>query len=284
MSAIGRIFLILNLVLAAVFLGYASNQLSQISNFSAALTAERDAHAATKKSLNEKAESLTSQLNQTKTDLSAVRDERDTQKGLADRNGQDLAQEKEANAQLRGELTGIRETLGGYNATIASLNDQKDRLVGEKEAAVAARDAANDAKDQADAARRDAETKLVGANNQISTLELAVAKAEKQLSATQTELAQVYAVTGASKVGAAQALVEGAVIQIDNSITPGLLAINKGKNDGVTRGTVFELYSGNAYKGRAKVETVRDDVCSAIVILKVDGKSIAQGDRATTQL
>ena len=41
MSAIGRIFLILNLVLAAVFLGFAANQLSQNTSATESLRLER---------------------------------------------------------------------------------------------------------------------------------------------------------------------------------------------------------------------------------------------------
>ena len=284
MSAIGRIFLILNLVLAAVFLGFASNQLSQQTNATASLKAERDAHEATKKSLGDQLSQKSIEINQLKTDTSALRDDRDQQKLLADRNGQDLAQAKEANAQLRGELTGIKESLNGYNDTIASLNEQKDRLVKEKEDAVTARDAAAADKAKADQARREAEGALVAANNKIVDLEVAVTSANKTVSALDTELKTVYAATNYPRVGTPQPLVEGAVLGIDTSIKPGLLAINKGSNDKVTRGTVFDLYSGSTYKGRARVEIVKEDVCSALIILSVAGAPVAQGDRATTQL
>jgi hypothetical protein len=284
MSAIGRIFLILNLVLAAVFLGFAANQLTQQTNVTAKLTTEQAAHAASKTSLGEQIAGLTTQVNQLKTDTSTLRDERDQQKLLADRNGQDLAHEKEANAQLRGELTGIRETLGGYNSTIASLNSEKDRLVKEKDEAFTARDAATAAQMKADQARRDAELALTKANGNIDQLGMDLASSAKLALALDTELKTVYAATKYPRVGTPQPLVEGAVLGIDNSIKPGLLAINKGSADNVTRGMVFDLYTGNTYKGRARVELVKENVCSALVIMAVDGAPIAQGDRATTQL
>jgi len=284
MSAIGRIFLILNLVLAAVFLGFASNQLSQQTNATASLRLEREAHEATKKSLGDQLSAQTTQINQLKTDTSALRDDRDQQKLLADRNGQDLAQQKEENAQLRGELTGIKESLNGYNNTIASLNEQKDRLVKEKEDAFTVRDTATAEQLKADQARRAAEEALSKAKGDIEGLEVKVTDATKKVTALDTELKTVYAATNYPRVGTPQPLVEGAVLGIDTSIKPGLLAINKGSNDKVTRGTVFDLYSGNTYKGRARVEIVKEDVCSALIILSVEGAPIAQGDRATTQL
>lgn len=284
MSAIGRIFLILNLVLAAAFLGFASNQLSQQTNATQSLANERSAHEATKKSLGEQVSALTTQVNQLKTDTSSLRDERDQQKLLADRNGQDLAQGKEANAQLRGELTGIKETLGGYNNTIASLNEQKDRLVKEKEDAFTARDSATSDKTKADQARRAAEEALAKAKGEIADLEVAVTSAKKEASSLDTELKTVYAATNYPRVGTPQPLVEGAVLGIDTSIKPGLLAINKGSADKVTRGMVFDIYSGGTYKGRARVETVKENVCSALIVLSVNGAAVTQGDRATTQL
>src|SRR5690349_11612749 len=107
MSAIGRVFLILNLVLAAVFLGFAANQLSQSTNVTAALTAEKAAHDATKKTLTDANSKLTIEVNQLKTDLSAAKDERDQNKTALEGKNQDLAHEKATNASLLGEITGI---------------------------------------------------------------------------------------------------------------------------------------------------------------------------------
>lgn len=284
MSAIGRVFLILNLVLAAVFLGFAANQLSQNTNVAESLNAEKAAHEATKTKLNATISSQTIDINKLKTDSDSLRSDRDQQKSMADRNGQDLATAKDVNAQLRGELTGIKESLNGYNTTFASLTSQKDTLVKEKEDAFSARDKAEADKTKADKARRDAEENLTKANKDIADLEVAKTSAEKKSSALDTELKQVYLATGLPRIGTPQVLVEGAVLSVDNSITPGLLAINKGSKDGITRGTMFDVYNGAVYKGRAKVADVKDTMCSATVTLPVKGAQITQGDRVTTQL
>lgn len=285
MSAIGRIFLILNLILSAVFLGFASSQLSQQANVSQALRNEREAHAATKKSMDEQVAALNTQVNQLKTDASTLRDERDQQKALADRNGADLDKERNANAQLRGELTGIKESLAGYNNTIKDLSTSKDRLTQEREDALAAKDAAESAKEAADKARRDAETALQTAKNDINDLETKVASADKKASALDTELKALYVATGYPKIGTPLPLVEGSVVSVNTSIKPGLIAINKGSNDKVAKGFVFAVYNGGTYKGQAKVETVHEDYCSALMILTPNGApQVTQGDRVTTQL
>ena len=284
MSAIGRIFLILNLILAAVFLGFASNQLAQKENVSLSLNTEKAAHEADKKAASDKESALNTQITQLKTELSSVRDDLGKEKGTAERNGIDLAHEKETNAQLRGELTGIKESLGGFNATIAALTAQKDRLVTEKEEAQTARDAASAEKTKADKARGDAELALQTANTKIATLETSVAGEQKASAKLDTELKALYVATGYQKIGTPQPLVEGAVVGVNNSIAPGLLAINKGSADKVLRGYVFDVYNGSTYKGRAQVQTVNDKTCSALMILTVPGASVTQGDRVTTQL
>ncbi|MBK8178261.1 MAG: hypothetical protein IPK67_05075 [Planctomycetes bacterium] len=285
MSAIGRIFLILNLILSAVFLGFASSQLSQQANVSQSLRNEQQAHEATKKSLGEQISTLTSQVNQLKTDASALRDDRDQQKAMADRNGADLTEEKANNAQLRGELTGIKESLAGYNNTIKDLSASKDRLTKEREDALSAKDSAESAKESADKARRDAEEALQTAKNDIAALETKVNGTEKKASQLDTELKALYVATGYPKIGTPLPLVEGAVVSVNHSIKPGLLAINKGSNDKVAKGYVFAVYNGGVYKGQAKVETVQADYCSALMILTADGApAVAQGDRVTTQL
>lgn len=284
MSAIGRIFLILNLVLAAVFLGFAANQLSQATNVTALLTAEKAAHEATKTKLTADNSALTTERNQLKTDLSAAKDERDQNKQALDGKVADLAREKATNAQLLGEVTGIKESLNGYNMTIASLTSQKDGLVKEKEDAFSARQKAESEKDKADASRRDAELAVAKANTQIETLERAKTSAEKNSSKLDAELKQLYAVSGIPRIGTPQALVEGAVINVDSSVAPGLLAINKGSKDGISKGTMFDIYNGATYKGRAQVALVKDDVCSALITLEVKNAKISSGDRVTTQL
>ena len=48
---------------------------------------------------------------------------------------------------------------------------------------------------------------------------------------------------------------------------------------------MFDVYSGNVYKGRAQVQTVHDEYCSAPVTLPIKGTQMpTQGDSVTTQL
>jgi predicted RNase H-like nuclease (RuvC/YqgF family) len=284
MSAIGRIFLVLNLIFATFFLGWASTSLGKSADLTKLLRDEQSAHETTKKDLTAKNSELTTQMNQLKTENGELRDARDQAKALADRNKEDLDAAKRAGDQMRGDLASIKEALNGYNTTIASLEKAKDSAVKEARDAEKDRDAARADKDKSDTAKRDAEDKLRGATAKVADLEVALTASKKQASALDTEIQGIVATHNISRKGATTPLVEGSVVQVDYSISPGLVAINKGKNAGVQRGNIFEIYNGSTYKGQVRVETVRDDMCSAVVITPVKGTTIAQGDRASTQI
>ena len=82
----------------------------------------------------------------------------------------------------------------------------------------------------------------------------------------------------------AQPDIAGAVISVKNDPAPGLVAINKGANDGVLRGTTFEIFQGKVYKGQVRVEFVHPTFSSAVIVRTTDGSTISQGDNAVTNL
>jgi len=79
-------------------------------------------------------------------------------------------------------------------------------------------------------------------------------------------------------------LIQGAVLQVVGDMEPGLVAINKGTADGVKRGYTFEIFNGRTYKGMVRVESVRENMCTAVIIRNVAGTTINQGDGAATRI
>jgi len=288
MSAIGRTFLVLNLILAAVFLGWASTSLAASADYKKKFDDEVRAHAETQALMDTEKSTLQAEVTRLKSSNAEYLDQRDQFKQLSDTYKQDLDKAGRDNDQMRADLAKIQTSLDGYNTTISSLNDQKDRAVQQAHDAENTRNEAQDAKEAADKARRDAEERLRTAQAQIADLEKSLTTAKKGLLAMETKLATVQAVYNISADDVAvQPQIDGSVLQIDYSIQPGLVAINRGSNDNVSPGTVFEIYSLGAngtYKGQARVENVHQDVCSAILIRTVAGTTIGQGDRASTRL
>ena len=285
MSSIARIFIVLNLLLAALVLGWASNFLGTHNDFKKKydtdiqakddIIAEKEAELTqVKVSVNEQKERATRLLG-----------ERDQNKAQVDSLTSENSTLEDANTQLRTSVDGI-------NQTLKSVNDSKDDAVSRLEQAMAdlneakmARRDAEDAAKEAGDKQRDAEEALANAERTIAQLETEVTGLTKRLGDTETSLEVLAEQTGIDPTKIfAQPTIDGAVVSVSTSVKPGLIGINRGKADGVRRGFVFNIYSGNQFKGTAKVETVEDNMCFATIQSVYQNRTMAQGDKAATRL
>ena len=285
MSSIGKIFILLNFLLAGVFLGWASTALGKTAELKTNYEAEVAAHVATKSSLETELQDLNTQLSAERTAKEEVRGERDQEKSRADRNKEDLDAQKRSNDQLLADVAKIQSTLDGFNTTISNLESSKDTAVAAAHERELERDAANDERDAAMMAQRDAEEQLAAANAGIVSLEKNLKSKTDEAEQLDAEIETIVAATGFNRDNLAVAKqIDGRVLQVDYKLEPGLVALNVGKNDGVTRGTTFEIYAGQTYKGQVRVENVHDKMCSALIVRPVGGTTISQGDSAATRL
>lgn len=78
--------------------------------------------------------------------------------------------------------------------------------------------------------------------------------------------------------------IDGAVLSIEHHAWLDLVRIDRGSTHGVMRGYIFDLYRGNQYKGRVRVETVQEDRCTAVVLRVFEGRTIEPGDSASTRI
>jgi hypothetical protein len=285
MSAIGRIFIVLNLILSAAFLGWASQTLATTDDYKQQLADANEANATALAEKENEISDLNVRVGEMEDAQRKFRGERDTV--TADRDGlrAQLDEEKRNNAQMRTQLDEINATLGDYNATIASLTSQKDAAVQRAHEAENARDDASAAAQAAELAKRDAEEASTMAQTRIGDLESANAKLTSQVSSLETRLTTLAAITGTdpSSVNAVPQI-DAAVLEARFDLEPGLVMLNVGKNQDVQRGYTFHIYRGSQYKGQVRVENVQDRYCSAVVVGLASGKTITQGDRATTVL
>ncbi len=126
---------------------------------------------------------------------------------------------------------------------------------------------------------------IAALEKQIGDNEMAIASLNKVVSQRDTELAMLVQKTGVPLSDIlAQPMIEGSVIEALYDIEPGLVAINKGSADGVKRGFTFDIYNGSQYKGRVRVENVREATCTALVTIGVPDQAMGQGDSAATSL
>lgn len=285
MSTIGKLFIILNALLAAAFLGYAVHSLGKSKDVVEAhkkAVAERDAKLSDQeKQIADLAARLTSETSA----KDAARTDAANNKDLAERNQRELDAAKDDASKLKSQLDKISESLGGFNTTNQDLIAAKDKAAADARDAEKARDQALEEKMAAEAARRDAEEALAKANADIEDLKMQVASAAKDIDSLNTKLTNLVTVTGVSIDDfTAQKQIDGAVLGATYELGDGLVTLNVGADAGVQTGMTFEIYRGDKYKGQVRVQKVLNNMCSALVVRPVAGQKIGQGDSASTNL
>ena len=285
MSPIGRIFIVLNLILAALFRGWASNTLANSQAFKEKYEGELSAHEETKASTAKSISELRPELQQARGDASRFAGERDQRDTTISRLNADLAAAKGENDDMRGNLATLAnsyEQTQAHNKELVTQKGQADQARNDAETRAGASERSEQ---QAKSALQLAQQTIASLENQVSDLEIAVASGKKDISGLETQIAMLVDKTGVklSEI-IAQPAIDGAVLQVLHDIPPGLLAINKGANDGVKRGYTFDIYEGKQYKGRARVENVRPDMSTCIILDTFPGQTVQQGDRASTVL
>ncbi|MEE8467873.1 MAG: hypothetical protein V3T22_05430 [Planctomycetota bacterium] len=285
MSPIGKIFIVLNLFLAVAFLGWAAANLSNAQDYKTQLESEQTAHAQTKDDLSTQLESVTNDRNQFETELASMRGDRDSVSAERDRNKRDLDDQKGRNDANEQRLETIQGTLGEYSST---NQDLIQKLADANTALASAQDTRHTAENEREAAlatQRGLEDNLRQATQRIAGLEVDKTSAYKDVMDLQTQVQTFVATFGVTASDLlVQPQIDGAVLMVSHVIQPGLVSINKGSNDGVQRGYIFEIYNGAQYKGRVRVETVQGDMCTAVILKTFEGRSIEQGDNAATRI
>ncbi|MEW6072716.1 MAG: hypothetical protein AB1726_09020 [Planctomycetota bacterium] len=285
MSPIGRIFIVLNLVLAAAFLGWAANALATTDNYRSQLDAKTAEFAELKRTKEDEISKLTTEMRAFENDGRTFREQRDGLQQQANLLETQLGEAKRDNEQMRADLTAIRSTLNDYNTTIQALNAQKDEAVAARREAEGQRDEAVAQAQEAQQLQRDAQDAQRTAEQQIADLEGERTDLRDQVSRLDTHLAMVLEKTGLTMQEVlTPPKIDAQVLSVRLDVAPGLVMLNVGAKQDVKRGYTFEIWRGGIYKGQVRVEDVQEDVCAALVLNAVSGTEITQGDRASTVL
>lgn len=285
MSSIGKIFVVLNLVLAAAFVGWAANAVNTSGDWKKKYEDAVAAAGKDKLALDEELKKVRADLGLAKTDLQNAVSARDEAKRAQERltaENRDLASR---NSNLDASVTKIETTLGEITAAREKAEaDSKKAMTAQKDAETARR-TAELAQQAAEEAKAAAEAQLRDAQNQVALLEKDKTKLLSETASLQTSFDTLVANTGVSVLDFANVpKIDGAVLGVETSVAPGLVAINAGSTQGVKRGYTFEIFDGATYKGQVRIEFVHGDMASGLITRTVPGQSIRQGDGATTRL
>jgi len=285
MSPIAKLFMVLNLVLAGVFLGFAAKALSTESNFKQMYDTEVAAHKADKEALGGDKSKLIAEKAELEKARDTIRGELDASTAEIERLKGQVADQDRANNEMRGSVDKIAKSIDEMTARSTSLAEARDKAMQAQREAEKVRDEAVAAKTAAEAKAGELDEKLHTAEGKIADMEKANTGLKKNVDSLNTNLASIVDATGFKLSDiTSMPLIEGRVLDVAMQVEPGLIAINKGEADGVKRGYTFEVYDGKTYKGQARVEYVHPNSCSALLIRPVPGQKIRQGDSASTRI
>ncbi|MBC8330025.1 MAG: hypothetical protein H8E31_14900 [Planctomycetes bacterium] len=285
MSTAGKLFIVINLVLAALFVGSAASLIGTSNEWRSKYTdIENELN-----SVRTEKEAEVAKLNQEVQTQSALAQSQSNRLSQQEANNtaleQDILDERSRNTDLNESVSGIQSKLSDLESTNRQHGNRIAELENENRSLREERDGALDERDSALAAKTAAEQAQRTADGMVSQLRKELAYANDRGGEAEAKLASVVRMSGIdpSAVEGIQPDMEGVVLSTSYDQAPALVQINLGNGAKVLRGYSFDVYSGQSYKGRIKVEIVRANSSTCTVSLAGDAK-IEAGDRIATNL
>lgn len=283
MSSIGRVFIVLNLVLAALFLGWSAFYLQRAESNKKLLLDEQRVHTDDNTKHTTAYGALTSENNQLKTDLARSNEQNNGLKANV--------QAKDAeNSDLKGRLTNVETKVTEIAASSSAIATQLENVNKDNKELTAKMLAGDKDKNDALAAKADAEARLASAENENK-------KAEEKIAALGDEVrkqSDENRVLGAWKQNVTERFpvvhtmtatpsIDGQVLAVDANLKLATISVGEA-NAEVKPGFRFSVYNGRDYKGEVEITDVSDKNAFGNIIRIAPGKSINVGDKATTRL
>lgn len=285
MSTAGKLFIVINLVLAALFVGSAASLIGTSNEWRSKYTdIENELN-----SVRTEKEAEVAKLNQEVQTQSALAQSQSNRLSQQEANNtaleQDILDERSRNTDLNESVSGIQSKLSDLESTNRQHGNRIAELENENRSLREERDGALDERDSALAAKTAAEQAQRTADGMVSQLRKELAYANDRGGEAEAKLASVVRMSGIdpSAVEGIQPDMEGVVLSTSYDQAPALVQINLGNGAKVLRGYSFDVYSGQSYKGKIKVEIVRANSSTCTVSLAGDAK-IEAGDRIATNL
>jgi DNA repair exonuclease SbcCD ATPase subunit len=282
MSLFAKIMVIVNFILAVVFLAAAGTLLGAAEDYKAK-------YEQAKTLAGEEKVNLQKQIDERQTQLEATRKtSADIQAAKAQAEGQ-LRSLQDSNTQLQGANSQLRADLDRLTAAQTDLqgrNAEKDKTI----------DSLRNELSTSESGRKEMEAKNKAQNDDIARLSqdkdtaekaLAAANAKaksdaEQLDTLNTTLAMYKKEKGALSTGVVMNDVHGVVQAVKNDLDIFILSV--GSKDGVKEGYEFTVYRDNKYVTTVVVDKVFPNYSSATTKPGTKKMDVMPGDEAATRL
>jgi DNA repair exonuclease SbcCD ATPase subunit len=282
MSVIAKIFVVLNLVLAVVFLGSAATFLGEKETWR--LKYEKETA-----DLGQKIADLNINLQQANANYSdqrglaeQFRNENTELKTQLEAKEAEVGDIRENHNQLLGQFERLSGTANDLQRTIDQLNEDKNRLIDEKDSAFAERRAAVEEKNDATAEQQRLERQILDLQDQMAEVEKNMNDVSQKLADTELVVAAYEDKFGKLGDVIGVPLIKGAVMAVNSELNIVLLSV--GRDDKVQPGYEFTIYRGSEYIATVVIDKVEKDHCSGYSKKEIQRMDIEKGDQATTRL
>jgi predicted nuclease with TOPRIM domain len=282
MSVVAKILVVINLLLAFVFLGAASTFLGEKETW-------KIRHTKDTADLQKKIDDLNVNLNQA---VEARNEQREIANQFQVQNTELKAQLEakeleatnisEAQDKLHADYDRLARTYTDLQGTIDQLTADKNALTDDKEKALKEKRDAVETANSAVTEQKRLEREILNLQDQLAQVEKDMNELGDKLENTNLVVAlyrDTYGEIG-EKLGVP--LIKGAVMAVNNDLNIVLLSV--GRDDNVKIGYEFTIYRGNEYVGTVIVDKVEKDHCSGASKTGIQRMAIAVGDKATTRL
>jgi len=281
MSVVAKILIVLNLILAVVFLAAGSTYLGVKETYRLQLEEKEAAWAEEKSTLEAARDNATQNWQDQEAKTSAAQSELAEVKGKWSEAEQNYKQVAASYDKLKGNYDKLADTYQDALAQIDTLNNEKNTLIGEKDQALTEKRQAIGEKNDAVTEQRRLETELMTANDNIDELKVRINDLAEKLASTEV-LVKAYE----DKYGPyAEAMVPPAirakVAAVDNDLNIVILTV--GRDDEVKPGYEFTVYRGDEYIGKVVIDKVERDHCSGYSKKEIEAGDIQIGDDARTR-
>lgn len=283
MNQIARVFIVVNLVLSVLYLGFAATLLSQKWDYREMYLEQKSEREKEVKRLKEEKQDGEARI----ANLRALVTEREK----AAKEWKDKHQViTEKNNQLSRENLDFKTSLSKIDTNIKEINDRmrdKEARISELEKTI------SDQKlvmEEATKAKEEAQNEQQRLEIQLSNLQGEMAEKEKLLQRSQKELVEAKQIIRAVKEAGVNipALfkrakpLDGQIVAVSEQVP--IVMINLGSDRGVEKGYQFTVFRSNQFIGRVTVEEVYKDMSAARIVKEMTVKAIKRGDNVTTRI
>ena len=282
MSPIGRVFLVLNLALAATFVAFAGTYLQHASSYKEQLEALEVSSAAEIDAEQERRRVAEADVITLNREVGTLTNDKSTLSNQVGEQTREIESLEQRLGSFESELTKLTALQEKTSESISLAMEQSQSSMAEARDAVVARQEAIAERD-----RKDSE--LTAANNTIDSLRTDITALQVDAVAQGRTIAEkdlLLELVQQKYVGIFETIqpkVTGTVARVGNSGNLLTIAIDAGA-ESLKPGYRFAIYANDVYKGEAMVNEIEGELCFATMTSISDGVSVSAGDSASTNL